>query len=126
MVGFLVLYHFENLGHDRPELRDLSIYVTPNVADEWYKLGLVLLEPKYASRLKTIRKDAKNNAEAGCTKMFEKWLNTDKLASWNKVTEALTSIELISVASDIENLLEQGEWRVKGTFINTGFSIMHL
>ena len=105
------------VGHDRPELRDLSIHVVPNVADRWYKFGQVLLEPKYASRLKTIRADAKNDAEAGCAKMFEKWLDTDKLASWNKVIEALKSVELISVASDIKNLLEQGEWRMKGTFI---------
>ena len=42
--------------------------------------------------------------------MFSKWLNTDKLASWDKVIEALTLIGLESVASNIKQLLDQGEF----------------
>ena len=41
--------------------------------------------------------------------MFSKWLNTDKLASWDKVIEALTLIGLDNVASNIGGMLKQGE-----------------
>ena len=39
--------------------------------------------------------------------MFTKWLNTDKLANWDKLMEALEAIGLDSVASDIQ--LKAGE-----------------
>jgi len=50
----------------------------------------------------------KNDGKTCCRKMFNKWLNTDKLASWDKVIKALTLLELKNVASDIEQLLLQG------------------
>jgi len=82
--------------------------VIPYAADQWYELGLLLLESKYENYLKTIEADEKNS-RACCRKMFDKWLNTDPLASWDKVIEALTLIGLNNVASDIKQLLGQGE-----------------
>ena len=41
--------------------------------------------------------------------MFSKWLNTDQLASWDKLIKALRIVQLNNVASDIEQLLLQGE-----------------
>ena len=81
----------------------------PNAAGQWYGLGLVLLEPKYENHLKIIETDAKNDAVACCRKMFDKWLTTDKLASWDKVMEALTLIGLDNVASNIRRLLGESE-----------------
>ena len=43
--------------------------------------------------------------------MFSKWLNTDNLASWDKLIMALTTIELTVVASDIQQGL------LKGTYV---------
>jgi len=43
--------------------------------------------------------------------LFSEWLNTDKLASWDKLIEALTLIGLDKVASNIKQLLGlQGEF----------------
>ena len=83
----------------------------PNAADQWYELGLLLLEPKYENDLKTIEKDTKNDARTCCRKMFDKWLttSTDKLASWDKVIEALTLVGLNNVASNIQQLLGESE-----------------
>ena len=42
--------------------------------------------------------------------MFSKWLNTDELASWDKLIKAVRIVQLNNVASDIEQLLLQGEY----------------
>ena len=96
------------LGCDRPLFRDLVRYVVPLVANDWYELGLYLLDPKYENELDIIETNTKNDTKTCCRKMFSKWLETDKLASWDKLITALTVIGLDNVASDIEQLLEQG------------------
>ena len=50
-----------------------------------YDLVLELLDPIYENELNIIEEDTRNNTKTCCRKMFSKWLNTDKLASWNKV-----------------------------------------
>ena len=96
-------------GSDRPTLRDLTIHVIPSVATRWYELGLVLLDTKYQNQLSIIEADVKNDAITCCRKMFSKWLNTDELASWDKLIQAVTVVQLNSVANDIKELLLQGE-----------------
>ena len=76
-----------------------------------------MLEQKYQSELSTIEADARNDARTCCRKMFEKWLKTDKRASWDKVIEALTLIGLDNVAKDIKELLGQGELSLQ-CFVN--------
>ena len=100
------------IGHgSRPTLRDLARHVIPSVKTEWYNVGLELLDPKYENELDTIEADTRNDGvTTSCRKMFSKWLNTDELASWDKLIKALKDVELINVASDIEQLLEQGEY----------------
>ena len=41
--------------------------------------------------------------------MFEKWLDTDEAASWNKVIKGLNDISLQTQASAIKKLLRPGE-----------------
>ena len=73
-------------------------------------LGLQLLDSKYENELNIIEAD-KDDTKTCCRKMFSKWLSTDKLASWDKVIEALTLIGLNNVASNIKQLLGiQGEF----------------
>ena len=87
----------------------------PSVANHWYNLGLQLLDPKYENELNIIEAD-KDDTKTSCRKMFSKWLNTDKLASWDKVIEALTLIGLDNVASNIKQLLGmQGEYLFSDT-----------
>ena len=87
------------------------IHVIPLVAIKWFELGVVLLEPKYQNELNTIEADIRNDAVTCCRKMFSKWLNTDELASWDKLIKAVRIVQLNNVANDIEQrvLLPQGE-----------------
>ena len=94
----------------RPTLRDIETQVIPRVNTSWYNLGLQLLDPKYQNELNTIEEDARNDAATSCRKMFSKWLNTDELASWDKLITALRIVQLNDVANDIEQLLLQGEY----------------
>lgn len=97
------------LGCDRPIMRDLSYHLTPSVLNDWYDLGLQLLDPKYDKNLDSIESDMRNDAKTCCRKMFRLWLDTDELASWDKLIEALTHIGLNNVARNITQLLMQGE-----------------
>ena len=42
--------------------------------------------------------------------VVSKWLNTDELASWDKLIKALRIVQLNNIANDIEQLLLQGEY----------------
>ena len=44
--------------------------------------------------------------------MFSKWLNTDELASWDKLIKAVRIVQLNNVANDIGELLLHGEYVV--------------
>ena len=97
-------------GGDRPTLRDLIIHVIPSITTKWFEVGVVLLDPKYQNELSTIEVDTRNDAATCCRKMFSKWLNTDELASWDKLISALRIVQLNNVAGNIEQLLLQGEY----------------
>ena len=97
------------VGYDRPILRDVTIHVIPSVATRWYELGLVLLDTKYHNELTIIEADVRSDAVTCCRKMFSKWLNTDELASWDKLIKAVRIVQLNNVSNDIEQLLLQGE-----------------
>ena len=102
------LYHTE--GCDRPALRDLANHVIPSVANQWYDLGLQLLDPKYENELEIIEAtDTKNDSKTRCRIMFRIWLSTDKAPSWDKVIAALTLSGKVNVASNIKQLLKPSE-----------------
>ena len=102
--------NYNETGSDRPTLRDLTIHVIPSVATRWYELGVVLLDPKYQNELTIVEADTGNDVVTCCRKMFSKWLNTDELASWNKLIGALRILRLGNVGSGIQQLLGQGEF----------------
>ena len=81
------------------------IHVVPVVNTKWFELGVALLDSQYHHTLTTIEMDARNDAETCCKRMFTKWLNTDELASWDKLIDALRTVQLNTVASNIESSL---------------------
>lgn len=107
MTFYLAIY--ETVGSNCPDLKDLVIHVTPAIADKWNVLGLVLLDSKYADHLKTIEANH-HDVQTRCLKMFDKWLNTDTMASWDKMIEALEKIQMNIAARRIRQLLLQGEF----------------
>ena len=90
-------------------MKDLSKHVLPIVATKWYDLGLELLDPKHERALDIIEENFTCDVERCCRKMFSKWLETCDDASWAHLIEAVRTIELNEVASNIEQLVLQGE-----------------
>jgi len=97
-------------GDDRPILRTLYDQVVPLVADKWRDLGVHLLEPSQIRQrvLEVIAADHPHSVEDCCKSVFEKWLNTQEDASWEQLLEALKSVQLDYLASQIENKLKTG------------------
>jgi len=90
-------------------MKILNKHVIPKVNTKWYDLGLELLDDEYAGELETIHKDYRNDgSKTCCQKMFSKWLETRDDASWDQLIEAMRTIKLNSIASDVEQLLVQG------------------
>ena len=52
--------------------------------------------------LEVIAADHPHSVEGCCKSMFEKWLNTQKDASWNELVEAIKAIRLNTFASSLE------------------------
>jgi len=72
-----------------PLLKDLYEKITPKYATFWKIIGVLLgLQPE---ELNIIEEDNNNKAESCCNAMFDKWLNTDPSASWERLFKAIES-----------------------------------
>ena len=76
----------------------------PSVADKWRDIGVQLLHPTLISNrvLEVIAADHPHSVEGCCKSMFEKWLDTQKDASWNQLVEAIKTIKLHAFASTLQ------------------------
>ena len=76
----------------------------PSVADKWRDIGVHLLHPTLISNrvLEVIAADHPHSVEGCCKGVFEKWLDTQKDASWNQLVEAIKAIKLPFFASTLE------------------------
>ena len=63
-----------------------------------------------AFALKVIEVNYPNNVEECCSMMFRKWRETTPTGSWGKLLQALKEINLMQLASELEELIsiEQG------------------
>ena len=79
----------------------------PVVADKWKDIGVHLLHPTLIDSrvLEVIEADHLHRVEGCCKSMFEKWLNTQKDASWNQLVEAIKSIELHTLVSKLGDVI---------------------
>ena len=94
-------------GSSRPSLREIIDYNIRNeVAVQWYDLGVQLLLD--TNVLNIIRQDHSTNTETCCNEMFNRWLQADRTASWNKLIEALRNIENNQLADRIDREILQG------------------
>ena len=95
------------LGLDKPLLQNLYDHVVPLVADKWRDIAPHLLHRTLIDNrvLEVIAADNPRSVEGCCKSMFEKWLNTQKDASWNQLIEAIKSINLQYIASKLEKYL---------------------
>ena len=87
----------------------------PAVADKWRDIGVHLLHPTLINSrvLEVIAADHPHSVEGCCKSMFEKWLNTQKDASWNQLVEAIKSIKLHTLASSLGDVIGKVVLRVR-------------
>ena len=108
----MYLYNYDtsvviHKGSSRPSLREIIDYNIRNeVAVQWYDLGVQLLLD--TNVLNIIRQDHLANTEACCNELFNRWLQVDRTASWNKLIEALRNIGKNQLADRIEREILQG------------------
>jgi len=73
-------------------LKDLYEKITPEYATVWKKIGVLLgLRPEDLNIIEYNNNNKDNKAESCCNAMFEKWLNTDPSASWERLSKAIES-----------------------------------
>ena len=76
----------------RPLATELVNVVTSNYDEQWREIGtsLGITVPE----LDSIGHDHKHSAKNRLSKLWEKWLNKDGTASWDKLVKALDDITL--------------------------------
>ena len=98
-----VLPSVATVGTSAPTLKELHRYVRPEVASQWYDLGVELLNHDQAKRLEVIKCDNPGLSETCCTEMFKYWLQVDVDASWNKLLKALKHTGYNTLADKLKN-----------------------
>ena len=80
-----------------PLLKDLYEKTTPRYAADWKVIGTLLGLP--SGELNIIEAGWPTNVRWCCNKMFEKWLEVDNNASWEKLNTILKSPAVSTVCS---------------------------
>ena len=101
-MNFLYL----NLVLSRPTRKKILKHVVPHVIDQWYEIGLMLLNEDDESDLNAIKSDNATVTNC-CNAMFWLWLDKSADATWQNLIEALKtpSVGLSKVADDLKRML---------------------
>ena len=88
----------------RPLLKDLHNIVIPKVANNWYYLGIQLLNNSEMPKLEAINATYSTDFQRGCVEMFKHWLNITPGATWDNLLHALRApgLKLLLIADDVE------------------------
>lgn len=85
--------------------------MVPSATIKWKSLGEVLLDPDLVNKgeLEMIQTSNPKDVVEWCKRMFIKWLETSKKASWNQLIEVMESpgIQLNHLANQIKNTLQE-------------------
>jgi len=86
-----MLFYLSKLVSDNatPLLKDLYEDITPQYATDWKVIGTMLGVPK--EELKIIEYDNHHKAVLCCNAMWDKWLEVDDTATWNKLRQVIDS-----------------------------------
>ena len=97
-------------GSDRPALKYLYAHVRGNIANDWYDIGVALLDPGDEVVLDTINKNHPGDAEKCAAEMLKLWLARKPEASWSQLLGALRepNIKLYTLAVNLEEMLSKG------------------
>ena len=100
---------FVPIGTNKPTLKSLMKYRN-SIAPIWHNLGIQLLPVKHTAKLGVIQADNHNKVEDCCDKMFQHWFTVDTEANWNKLIDALESIDQNATAATIREDISRGKF----------------
>ena len=92
------------IGSSKPLLKDLHNILIPNIANDWYEVGIQLFGNSQLPRLDEIRATYSNDRRGGCVEMLKYWLKITPDATWDDLIHTLREpgLELFSVADYVE------------------------
>ena len=99
----------------------IHICGSSNNPEVWRDVGRELLKKllgeEVESELNTIAVDSHGSVIKCCSGMFSLWLERQPEASWRQLIDALINVKLVSLATNIENLLipSKADPHVQGT-----------
>ena len=88
------------------KLYEFNRYIRPQVARKWYDLGIEL--SLNVDKLNNIEANNSRDIERCCTQMYQHWLNSDLLASREKLAVALQHIGYNTLAERVWNNSMEG------------------
>lgn len=86
------------------QLQEVMRIEDVDIATQWRDLGLELVDSNKV--LREIEANHRNDTNACCRVMFEKWLEMKPNANWNELVTALESIKLNTAANAISKLFK--------------------
>jgi len=89
-----------SFNHNPPALKHLQVF-RKYIGDQWFDLGVELLDDHDMGELDTIKENFPHNTKRCCTAMFQLWLSRCTSASWMDLIYALQAIELCHVADKV-------------------------
>ena len=111
-MNYVTLHDFVcmHVGTDRPALKHLYTHVRTSIANDWYDIGVALLDPGDEVVLNVIDKNHHRDVEKCAAEMLKIWLSRKSEATWNQLLEALRepNIKLNALAKKIEEMLSKG------------------
>lgn len=87
---------------ESPSLKKLHQF-RDDIGDDWFDLGVQLLNEDDVGKLKILKKDYPSNASRCCSEMFQLWLERCPSPKWEDLITALNSIGRKSLAKKIKN-----------------------
>ena len=91
-------------------MKYLNKYVRNDIAENWYDIGVELLDAGDEVLLNTIKKNYPESANTCTAQMFSLWLARKPEASWNLLLGVFRepNIQLNTLATKIEGMLYKG------------------
>ena len=78
------------------------IKVIENSANNYKRIGAILLNDRYGERVEMIEKNMRGDVESISQEIYKKWMREDTNSSWLTLTECFRDCNLHRLASDIE------------------------
>lgn len=96
--------------YDSPDVKYVNRFVRATVCADpgkWWDLGIELLNADQKDKLNVIKANGGSDTKACFNKMIELWLQTKPDACWKQLVQALSCVELNTLARKINILLLQ-------------------